>query len=85
MEKISLTSDDQLSAMWHSKFNLARGTDDSKDYLNGAQDGYIKTTNKQLAWQNELHVTETDASIWRRNIWSSRSVPIRCTRKHREA
>ncbi|MEO8343124.1 MAG: TonB-dependent receptor plug domain-containing protein, partial [Gallionella sp.] len=30
IQKLSLTSDDQLNAMWHSKLNLARGTDDSR-------------------------------------------------------
>lgn len=59
IEKLSLTSDDQLSAMWHSKLNLARGTDDSKDYLNGAENGRIKTVNNQLVWQNELQLADT--------------------------
>lgn len=59
IEKLSLTSDDQLNAVWHSKLNWARGIDDSRDYLNGAEDGRIKTVNNQLAWQNELQVAET--------------------------
>lgn len=59
LEKLSLTSDDQLNAVWHSKLNWARGIDDSRDYLNGAEDGRIKTVNNQLAWQNELQVAET--------------------------
>jgi vitamin B12 transporter len=59
LEKLSLTLDDQLNAMWHSKLNWARGTDDSRDYLNGTEDGRIKTVNNQLTWQNELHVAET--------------------------
>jgi vitamin B12 transporter len=59
LEKLSLTSDDQLNAMWHSKLNWARGTDNSKDYLNGIEDGYIKTTNNQISWQNELQVAGT--------------------------
>jgi vitamin B12 transporter len=59
IEKYSLTSDDQLAAQWHSKLNLARGTDDSRDYLNDAEDSRFKTTNDQLAWQNELHIADT--------------------------
>jgi vitamin B12 transporter len=59
IEKLSLTSDDQLNAMWHSKLNWARGTDDSRDYLNGAEDSRIKTSNNQLDWQNELQLADT--------------------------
>ena len=59
IEKYSLTSDDQLAAQWHSKLNLARGTDDSRDYLNDLEDSRFKTTNDQLAWQNELHIADT--------------------------
>ncbi len=59
IEKLSLSSDDQLNAMWHSKLNWARGTDDSKDYLNGVENGNIKTVSNQLAWQNELKITDT--------------------------
>jgi vitamin B12 transporter len=59
LEKLLLASDDQLNAMWHSKLNLARGTDDSKDYLNGAENGYIKTINNQFTWQNELKLADT--------------------------
>jgi vitamin B12 transporter len=59
IQKLSLTSDDQLNAMWHSKLNLARGVDDSRDYLNGTEGSRIKTVNKQLAWQNELQIAET--------------------------
>ena len=56
LEKLSLTSDDQLNAMWYSKLNWARGTDDSKDYLNDVEDFRFKTVNNQLAWQNELQL-----------------------------
>jgi vitamin B12 transporter len=59
IDKWSLSSDDQLNAMWHSKLNWARGTDDSKDYLNGADNGRIKTANKQLGWQNEFKLADT--------------------------
>jgi vitamin B12 transporter len=59
IDKWSLSSDDQLNAMWHSKLNWARGTDDSRDYLNGADNGRIKTANKQLGWQNEFKLADT--------------------------
>ncbi len=59
IEKLSLTSDNQLSAMWHSKLNLARGTDDSKDFLNGMENGRFKTANGQVVWQNELQLADT--------------------------
>ena len=59
LEKMSLSSDDQLTAMWHSKLNWARGTDDSRDYLNGAENGHIKTANNQLGWQNEFKLADT--------------------------
>jgi len=59
IEKLSLASDDQLNAIWHSKLGVARGTDDSKDYLNGAENGYIRTVNNQLGWQNEFKLANT--------------------------
>ena len=59
IEKLSLTSDDQLNAMWHSKLNWARGTDDSKDYLNDVENSHFKTVNNQMTWQNELKIADT--------------------------
>jgi len=59
IEKLSLTSDDHLNAMWHSKLNWARGSDDSRDYLNGTEDSRIKTVNNQMTWQNELRLADT--------------------------
>jgi vitamin B12 transporter len=59
IEKLSLTSDNQLNAMWHSKLNWSRGTDDSKDYLNGVENYRFKTTNNQVVWQNELQLADT--------------------------
>jgi vitamin B12 transporter len=58
LEKLSLTSDDQLNAMWHSKLNWARGMDDSKDYLNDVEDFRFKTVNNQVTWQNELQLAD---------------------------
>ena len=59
IQKLSLTSDNQLNTTWHSKLNWARGTDDSKDYLNDVEDSRFKTVNNQLAWQNELRLADT--------------------------
>lgn len=59
LEKLALTSEDQLSAVWRSKLNWARGTDDSRDYLDGAEQSRFKTANNQIAWQNELRLADT--------------------------
>lgn len=58
IDKWSLASDDQLSAIWHSKLNWAHGTDDSRDYLNDVQASRFQTVNKQLVWQNELKIAD---------------------------
>ena len=56
--KLSLSSDDQLNAVWHSKMKWARGTDDERDYKDSVQQSRLKTTNNQVAWQNELSIAE---------------------------
>jgi len=58
IDKLSVALDDQLSVMWHSKLNLARGTDNSRDYLNDAENSRFKTTNNQLNWQNVLQLAD---------------------------
>ncbi len=58
IEKYSLASDDQISAMWHSQVRLAQGVDNSMAYLNGAQSSRFQTRNNQLAWQNNLKIAE---------------------------
>jgi len=58
LEKYSLASDDQFNDQWHSKLSWAIGIDDSKDYLDGIENGRIKTANNQLSWQNELRVDD---------------------------
>jgi vitamin B12 transporter len=60
IQKISLGSDDQFNDLWHSKLKLARGTDDSRDYLNDAEDSHFKTINDQVSWQNEFQIAEND-------------------------
>jgi len=57
--KISVASDDRLNELWHSNLKLARGTDDSRDYLNDVQDSRFKTVNNQLTWQNNLKLADS--------------------------
>jgi vitamin B12 transporter len=57
IEKLSLTSDNQLSAAWLSKLTWARGSDDSNAILNGVQTSRFGTANSQLSWQNELKIS----------------------------
>lgn len=59
IDKLSLTSDNQLNEKWHSQLRLARGTDDSQDIKNDVQQSRLKTTSDQFAWQNEISITET--------------------------
>jgi vitamin B12 transporter len=59
IDKLSLTSDNQLSKMWHSQVRLAQGTDESRNYTNNAQTSIFKTRSDQLAWQNEFKIAET--------------------------
>ena len=56
LSKFSVVSDNRLSDSWQSKLQLAQGTDDYKDYLNGVQSSSIKTDNRQIGWQNTLAV-----------------------------
>ncbi len=58
IDKLSLSSDNQLNAMWHSSMRLAQGVDESKDYQNDAQQSRLQTTSNQFAWQNELTIAE---------------------------
>jgi len=57
IQKISFASDDQYNELWHGKMKLARGTDDSRDYLNDVEDSRFKTINDQISWQNEFQIT----------------------------
>ena len=58
INKVSLTSDDQFNAMWHSQLRLSQGTDNSLTYLNGAQTSRYQTQSNQVAWQNNLKIAE---------------------------
>jgi vitamin B12 transporter len=59
IDKLSLVSDNQLNAMWHSSVRLAEGTDESQDYQDGVQQSRFQTKSNQLAWQNELQLNDT--------------------------
>ncbi|MEO8331281.1 MAG: TonB-dependent receptor [Gallionella sp.] len=57
LSKFAVISDNRFSDTWQSKLQLARGTDEYKDYLNGMQSSAIKTDNRQIGWQNTLAVS----------------------------
>lgn len=59
IDKLSLASDDQLGEMWHSQVRLAQGTDENRSYTNGRPSSRFQTQSKQLAWQNNLKIAET--------------------------
>lgn len=59
ISKFSLAMDDQFGEMWHSQLRLAQGADESVGYTNGVQKSRLKTTSNQLAWQNELKITDS--------------------------
>ena len=59
IDKFSLASDDQLGEMWHSQVRLAQSTDENLSYKNGIQSSRFQTQSKQLAWQNNLRIAET--------------------------
>lgn len=58
INKLSLTSDDQFSSIWHSSVRLAQGTDESTSYKNGLLAYRFKTRNNLLAWQNNLKISD---------------------------
>ncbi len=62
IRKLALASDNRLGDAWLSRLQLAQGTDDSQSFLNGAPDidsgALFKTANRQVAWQNELRITD---------------------------
>jgi vitamin B12 transporter len=56
LDKFSLTTDDQMSANWHSAVRLAQGRDASQNDLNGALSSRYETLNNQVSWQNNLQL-----------------------------
>ncbi len=57
LSKFALVSDNRFSESWQSKLQLAQGADGSKIFLNGTQSSAIKTTSRQIGWQNTLAVS----------------------------
>jgi vitamin B12 transporter len=64
IDKLSLVSDNQLNAVWHSSVQLAQGTDESQDYKDNVQQSRFQTRNNQLAWQNEWQLKDTQRVNW---------------------
>ena len=58
LNKYSLASDDQINSIWHSQLRIAQGTDDSQVYTNGLSTSYFGTRNNQVAWQNNLKISD---------------------------
>ena len=62
IRKLALASDNRINDAWQSRLQLAQGTDDSQSFLNGAPDiasgALFKTANRQVAWQNEVRITD---------------------------
>ncbi len=60
IQKLALVSDNHFSETWQSKLQLAQGTDDTQNFLNGVPDialgALFKTTSNQIAWQNTLQL-----------------------------
>lgn len=59
ISKVSISSDNRLADAWQSRLSWARGTDASKSYLNGVESSRINTVNRQLGWQNEVRLADT--------------------------
>jgi vitamin B12 transporter len=56
IDKLSLSSDDQISSMWHSQVRLSQGVDDSQTF--GVYPGRFQTRSNQLAWQNNFKLAD---------------------------
>lgn len=58
IDKLSLSSDNQLGERWHSQLRIAQGTDDYRYYTNFAPTSRYQTQNNQLTWQNDIAIAE---------------------------
>jgi vitamin B12 transporter len=61
--KFSVVSDNRFGDSWQSRLQLAQGTDESRDYLNGTQNSSIRTNNRQVGWQNTLFVNASGSIL----------------------
>jgi vitamin B12 transporter len=59
IDKLSLSSDNQLSKIWHSQIRASQGRDDSRFYTNNMQTSFFNTRSGQYSWQSEFKLTET--------------------------
>ncbi|MDD2722040.1 MAG: TonB-dependent receptor [Gallionella sp.] len=59
VDKFSLAMDNQLSEKWHSSLRASQGTDENRSYTNGIQLFRFLTRSKQLVWQNEIKLADT--------------------------
>jgi vitamin B12 transporter len=59
INKFSLAADEQLTAIWHSQLQWARGSDENLNVLNGVQASRFTTQNNQLTWQNNVSLADT--------------------------
>jgi vitamin B12 transporter len=58
LDKLSLTSEDQINALWHSSVRVAQGVDDSRSYTNNVLASRFQTQSNQYSWQNTLKIAE---------------------------
>lgn len=56
IDKMSVASDDQINAAWHSQVSLSQGSDDNQTF--GAYPGRFQTRNNQIAWQNNIKLAD---------------------------
>lgn len=61
--KFAVVSENRFGKFWQSKLQFSRGTDDYKNYLNGALSSSIKTENRQISWQNTLAVNSNGSLL----------------------
>ena len=65
VQKLALVSDNRFSETWQSKLQLAQGTDDLQNFINGMPDPFMgvitKTTSDQISWQNSLRFSSSSA------------------------
>jgi vitamin B12 transporter len=77
--KLSLTADDQINEIWHSKLQLAKGVDQYRDFRNGVPvsgGSLYQTGSDQLSWQNALSLDDSQqfllgAEILRQEVSST--------------
>lgn len=59
LTKFALQSDNRFGERWTSHVQLAQGSDDLKNSLNGINTSSYRTTNRELNWQNNVLLGES--------------------------